>query len=582
MGFSFNRGRIRGRRDGAQPATVSGKIGATVFFLFFFAMGTGFCVLLAFLFLRNLGAYSWPATDATITHSAVEVDADGTHRFEVRYRYTVDNRGYTSSSYDDPAGGSHTSEDRASLERLAAKYPVGAACTAYVQPSDPSRAILARPGLWIGLAVFFPLIFVAIGAGGIYFTWFGKTAKAQSIAGRGTSKQLSGKWILRGMGVVFGIVGIAGTHFMLVLPLVRVQQAKSWTPVPARVIASRVVTHHGDDSTTYSVDVLYEYDMDGRTLRGNRYHFMTGSSSGRGAKQKIVDAHPPGKVVTAYINPADPFDSVIERGYPDDVWLGVIPLVFCVAGLGMFIGSFYLQGKRRSAGPAWMPSSAVAERTESPFSPHAADGRVTLRPAASPLGKLFGVTLGAVLWNGLVSVFVVIAVNSHRAGNPEWFLTFFIIPFVLIGIGLIVAIPYQCLALLNASLVLEVNTAAPALGDTLTIDWRLQGQAGRISTLTLSLVGEEHATYRRGTDTVTDKHTFYNQKLLETSDMAEILGGGHLEVLIPADVMHSFDADNNKIVWSLKAVGDIKRWPDMKTEFRLALRPIDLEAMTHA
>ncbi|MDZ7616584.1 MAG: DUF3592 domain-containing protein [Patescibacteria group bacterium] len=582
MRFQFNMGHHRGRREDGQPATVAAKFGSTVFFLFFLGMGTGFCILLAVLFFRNLDTYRWPETNATIIHSTVQRADGGQHRFEVQFQYTVDNRDYTAGSYDDPTGGSHTSDDRASVERLAARYPVGSPCTAYVHPTDPTRAILARPGLWLGLAVFFPLIFVAIGAGGIYFTWFGDTARMRSIAAQGMSKQAAGRWVLRGMGVVFTMVGLVVTGLVLVLPVVRVQQAKSWNAVAATVVASRVVTHQDDDGATYSVDVLYEYEIDGRKISSNRYHFSTGSSSGRAAKQAIVNDHPPGKPITAYVNPADPFDAVIDRDYPDDLWFGLIPLVFCGAGLAMIVGSFYVRDKRSVNGITWLPAAAI-EKQDAAFAAAggSARGRVVLRQATSPLGRLAALVLGAVIWNGIVSVMVVIAVNSHRAGNPEWFLTFFAIPFVLAGLGLICAVPYQCLAMLNPSLVLEVDTATPALGSTLQIDWRLQGQAGRLSTLKLQLVGEEHATYRRGTNSVTDKHTLFEQIVLETSDMAEIVAGGHLDVLIPADVMHSFESDNNKIVWSFKATGDIKHWPDMKAEFRLVLRPCDLETLAH-
>ena len=581
--FGNRSGRSRGTSD--KPPTVFGKLCTTLFFTLFFAMGAGFCVFLGFLFFQNLGTYTWDPTEASITHSDIVQERDGDHRFEVRYQYVVDDRPYTGRAYDAPDGNGYAHSDYAQLQRLAVQYPVGAMVTAYVDPSDPSRAILAHPSLWIGLTVFFPLIFVAVGAGGVYFTWFGKTASRKSIAGRSTSKQLSGRWLLRAMGVGFTGIGLVVAYFMLIMPVLRVQRAKSWMPVPATVVASRVVTHRGDDSTTYSVDILYEYEIDGRTLRSNRYHFLTGSSSGRHAKQVVVDAHPPGKEITAYVNPGDPFDAVIDRGYSSDLWFGLIPLVFCVAGVAMLIGSVFVQvGPRQAGGKAWLPDHATVEPAGDPFAvrPATAPGRVTLRPTGSPLGKFLGVTAAAVFWNAITGVFVGIAVNSHMAGNPEWFLTFFIIPFVLIGVGLIGAIGYQFLALFNPKAVLEVGTATPALGDILTIDWRLEGRADRVSALTLSLVGEEHATYQRGTDTVTDKHTFYDETLLKTSDAGEILSGGHLDVLIPADVMHSFEAANNKITWTLRMTGAINRWPDMKNEFGLVIQPINPEKIGRA
>ena len=55
--------------------------------------------------------------------------------------------------------------------------------------------------------------------------------------------------------------------------------------------------------------------------------------------------------------------------------------------------------------------------------------------ATSPGWALFGTLAFCVIWNGIVAVFVVMAVRGHLAGQPDWFLTLFIIPFVLIGLG---------------------------------------------------------------------------------------------------------------------------------------------------
>ena len=45
--------------------------------------------------------------------------------------------------------------------------------------------------------------------------------------------------------------------------VLNVLAARSWTPVPATVVASNVRSHHGD-GTTYSVNVLYAYEVAGR------------------------------------------------------------------------------------------------------------------------------------------------------------------------------------------------------------------------------------------------------------------------------------------------------------------------------
>lgn len=37
--------------------------------------------------------------------------------------------------------------------------------------------------------------------------------------------------------------------------------------------------------------------------------------------------------------------------------------------------------------------------------------------------------------------------------------------------------------------------------------------------------------------------------------------------------MHSFEADNNKILWNLDVHGDIKKWPDVKESFKITVVP---------
>lgn len=37
--------------------------------------------------------------------------------------------------------------------------------------------------------------------------------------------------------------------------------------------------------------------------------------------------------------------------------------------------------------------------------------------------------------------------------------------------------------------------------------------------------------------------------------------------------MHSFSAENNKIIWRLDLRGDIKSWPDVKESFEIEVTP---------
>ncbi len=73
---------------------------------------------------------------------------------------------------------------------------------------------------------------------------------------------------------------------------------------------------------------------------------------------------------------------------------------------------------------------------------------------------------------------------------------------------------------------------------------------GTVEQLQVTLQCVEEAKYRRGTDTYTDRHTAFEQVIIEvqnpTGDQVRFAGQ------IPPDAMHSFAASNNTIEWRLK------------------------------
>ena len=98
------------------------------------------------------------------------------------------------------------------------------------------------------------------------------------------------------------------------------------------------------------------------------------------------------------------------------------------------------------------------------------------------------------------------------------------------------------------------------------------GRVERINELTIKLTGREEARYRRGTKTYTDKNTFCELEVMSTRD-GEQMGFGQAMLTVPGDTMHSFRADNNKIIWTVTVHGDIPKWPDVKEEFEITVVP---------
>jgi hypothetical protein len=242
-----------------------------------------------------------------------------------------------------------------------------------------------------------------------------------------------------------------------------------------------------------------------------------------------------------------------------------------IGGVGLVaMGARALRGERAPARDDWQPAQAAVPSWTQGM---AAGGPVTLKPKTSPLAKVYIAMGFAVVWNGILAIFVWQAVRGFREGSPEWFLVIFLIPFVLIGLAAIGAIGYFTLALFSPRPVLTLSGTSVPLGGTLDLQWSMLGRVDKVARLTLYLEGREEATYTRGTDTVTDKKAFATVPVAETADRQEMLAG-QATVAVPPDTMHSFAATHNKIVWALHLRADIPRWPDVKEEFPITVLPV--------
>ena len=560
------------------PAGVIGKLFFSLFFLVFFAAGAFFFYQIARDVAAGMRARTWQQANCEIITSQVGEPDTSSQRssgftFLVQYRYTFAGQTFTSDQYRrKPA----TFSDYAKAARLVERYHPGSSATCYVNPSAPAEAILERDSLFMPLQLLFPLVFVAIGGGGIYFAWRRKSAvpgetgpisdRASPTAGRRPVVLFSFVFLLMGCGFLYGL---------FLRPVSKILVASRWPAVPCVVISSEVRSHDSDDGTTYSVNILYRYEFNGREFKSNRYHFMGGSSSGYSGKQAVVSRHPPGSSSTCYVNPGDPTEAVLERGFTPDLWFGLIPLAFVAVGAGLLIATLRKPRADALTAPAAAAGRILSGPTSAASMPmHTAPtaDSVTLKPKSSPLMKLFVITGVALFWNGIVSVFVGQVVKGWRSGHPEWFLTIFMIPFVVIGLVLIFGIVYGFLALFNPRPRLVISPGAVPLGGTLHVQWQLTGRTSALQNLSLRLEGREEATYRRGTTTTTDRSVFANIDIANVTTRPEMWSGSGT-VNIPAGLMHSFASKNNKIVWSIQLQGKIAMWPDVSEEFPLTVLP---------
>jgi hypothetical protein len=545
----------------SSSVNTAGKGCATVFLSIFAVAGIVALVLIGRSGWDTARAFFWTKTDCMIETSSVRENGDRVE-FDVRYTYRFGGRNYTGTQY---AVGMSPSINAASAQRAVQRYAAGKPAICYVNESAPEESALTRGAPWVLLFGLIPLMFVAVGVGGIIAVWRAKPASATAISERLRGGK-GGVYVMRGLGVVFTIIGGALLYAMLVRPMLKEAAAAKWPTVPCEIISSKVARHSGSKgSSTYSVDVRFRYTVGGTEYTGTSYNFDTGASSSRGWREAAVASLPRGKKTICYVNPEDPLDAVLSITPTPDRWFGLIPGVFLVVGLVLFFKT-PAAGRRSSVIPLADSSDGL------PAFPRGGTGEVELKQATPPGCMFVVLTFAALIWNGIVWAMLL---NMKDTG-PRIFLSIFALVGVLIAVGAF----FQFLALFNPRPVLTVSAPAVPLGAALDVRWRFSGNARRLVKLTMWLMAREEATYRRGTTTSTDKLVFLDTVLLDTADRAQIPGGS-MNVKIPGDLMHTFTAKNNKVVWLLRVHGDIPKWPDVDAEFPIVVLPREVATPFH-
>ncbi len=566
-----------GPSDGGKGASVVGRLGLTLFFLLFFALGSLFELFIIREFWRTLGQRAWKRTPCTISSSAVQerTAGDAPFAWAVSYRYTHNGQSHTGSSYrrNEEASGSYSD-----MQRLARKYPAGRETFCYVNPGNPGETVLKRDSLALGLVIPLPLIFVAIGAGGAVLIWCKPAAEAEtSIAAGALRKSRKGKgkskYVAPVLFVIFTLVGGGLLYPLGIKPIARTIAAESWVATPCQVLRAEVRSHDSDDGTTYSVYILYQYEFQGQRYKSDRYEFLGGSSSGYEGKARVVEQYRTAAGPICYVNPDDPFDAVLQRGFRAKLLLALLPLVFLLLGVGGLVGALRASptGGDRAAQP-YLAQRPLRASDDGDLLWVEGSGRAVLAPTFSGKTKFVGMTFAALFWNVIVLVFVASIANGFQRGDPSWMGLLMLLPFVAVGLGLAGGAVYQFLALFNPRPMLELSCGTIPLGGTAELRWGFTGRTSRIDEFTVTLRGIEECKYRKGTSTYTDRNTFYEMELNRTSDPNEI-ASGQIGFLLPRDTMHSFAAENNKILWSLDTHGSIKGWPDVKESFQITVAP---------
>ncbi len=141
--------------------------------------------------------------------------------------------------------------------------------------------------------------------------------------------------VLLAVGIIFLLIGGG----VLAYGLKEFRDAlatRDWPIVQGTITQSQMGAHHSRDSdspsTTYFADLVYVYEVNGRSYSGKRLSWMEWRSNDYGHWEEIVNRYPVGAAVEIHHDPANPENAILEPGL---VLLNYLPLFL---GAAFFIG----------------------------------------------------------------------------------------------------------------------------------------------------------------------------------------------------------------------------------------------------
>ncbi len=389
--------------------------------------------------------------------------------------------------------------------------------------------------------------------------------------------------------LLLGCCGLALLFVTLVIPEWRVN--REFVETTCKVRDKQIREKKSENGIQYVPE--FEVELAGGRVARTNYDIHKAYSGKREETQAILDRFKDDDKTrySCWYDPTDPSVVVLTRGYRWWLWLPfTVPISFIIIGAGGLLHAMlhwgksaerraattFLAGEREllfAAGNHYFPTvPRGADMTNSPGTKL----NYRLPMAGSPGWALFGILAFCVVWNGVVAVFVVIAVGGFLAGKPDWFLTLLLLPFLLIGIGAIAVLVRQLVLTTRIGpTLLEISAHPLHPGGKYRV---VLSQSGwlTIQNLQVSLVCEEIATYHQGTNTRTETREVRRVELWSRKSI-NIRGGEPLEVEIelsvPADAMHSLAVASNEVKWSLAVEGDAAGWSGYERAYPVIIQP---------
>ncbi len=123
--------------------------------------------------------------------------------------------------------------------------------------------------------------------------------------------------------------------------------AYSFAPVSAKIISSGVeATMHSQPGASssrsvYLPRITYEYEINGRKYQSARFSYFGAAYDTSEQAQRVSDRYPVGAVKSAYYNPDEPTEAVLNKSAPGPWWEYFwFPAIFITVSVLSFLAAW--------------------------------------------------------------------------------------------------------------------------------------------------------------------------------------------------------------------------------------------------
>ncbi len=400
-----------------------------------------------------------------------------------------------------------------------------------------------------------------------------------------------GEGLYFGVCFFLGCIGLALILATVIVPDWRVNH--EFVQTECTVLDGQLGSIQTEGGTLYRPEIRIRYRVGDETLVTTAYDIHRRHSGGKEANQARVDRFVPGRPYDCWYDPADPDVVVLVRGYHWWFWLlFVVPVAFILiggAGLTYTLLTWGKSAERRAvlaSRTSQLPLFEGNGRAKSayPTIPEALEAndsagtKLSYRLAVAS-GRAWALLVSfalCVVWNGITSIFLIVAIGRHVEGKPDWVLTAFVVPFAAVGAGMVYYFVRQLVvATVIGPTIVEISEHPLVPGKTYGLFLSQTGRL-RMNSFEVLLVCDEEASYRQGTNARTESQRVFQHKVYRRERFA-IRGQEPLEVdceiALPAGAMHSFKSPHNEVNWKVVVKGELAGWPDYERCFSLIVRP---------